>query len=141
MRLFHHDPKHDLITAVPGLERLRRGQVQQLEQLLDEIELPVGATLVREGELAREFLIVVEGNATVTIDGEPVGNVGAGAFVGEMALLGRRPRRSATVRALTPMRVLIGDARTLDAVLDVDPSVRLDVERTARQREERNNAA
>ena len=132
--------KQQHLRNVPGFGDLRRSQLRRLEMLFDELTVDAGQTLVRQGELPREFLVVLDGHATVERDGERIGEVGPGDFVGEMALLGARSRRSATVRATTPMTVMVADGRTLDAVLDVDDDVRRDVVRAAEQRAERNAA-
>lgn len=132
--------KQRLLRDLPVFADLRRSQLRALETLFDELHVPAGQTLVRQGELPREFLVVVAGNATVERDGRTIGNVGPGAFVGEMALLGPRTRRNATVTALTDMVILVADGRTLDAVLDVDTDLRTSVERVATQRAARNAA-
>lgn len=135
------DPKVALLSTLPAFSHLTNRQLRRLVPLLDELDVAEGSVLVHQGELPREFVVVVDGHATVERDGEPIGNVGPGAFVGEMALLERRSRRNATVRALSPMTVLVGDSRVLDAVLDVDAGVRQGVEATARHRAQRNTAA
>lgn len=134
------DPKVDRLAALPVFREVSRRRLRRLAALLDEIEVDAGDILVHQGELAREFVVVVSGNATVERDGEPIGNVGSGAFVGEMAVLDGRIRRNATVRAISPMVVLVGDARVFDAVLDIDPAVRRSVVAAARDRATLNAA-
>jgi CRP-like cAMP-binding protein len=58
--------------------------------------------------VGREVFVVVSGIADVSIDRRTVARVGPGEPIGEMALLESVPR-SATVTALTPMRVLVLD--------------------------------
>lgn len=77
--------------------------------------------LCRQGDFENEIYIVVEGEAEVTIDGDTVGRTHTGEIVGELAMLGNG-RRAATLRALTPMQVLVLDPREIDSVLAADPS-------------------
>lgn len=60
--------------------------------------------LIREGAVGAEAFLIVEGHADVVVAGKHVARVGPGEPVGEMALLDHSPR-SATVTAVTPMRV------------------------------------
>jgi len=49
-----------------------------------------------------------------------VARLGPGEFFGEMALLGRRNLRTATVTALTPMRLLVIDPRQFSTLLQME---------------------
>ena len=62
----------------------------------DEIDVPSGRTLTKQGEPGREFVVIVSGTAEVTKDGRRVNMLGAGDFLGEIALLSGGPR-TATV--------------------------------------------
>ncbi len=71
-----------------------------------------GNEIIREGEPALNFYIIVSGEVEVMrIDvdsGETrqIAVLGPGDFFGEMALIDQRPR-SATIRALTPLEVMV----------------------------------
>ena len=73
--------------------------------------------LATEGTPGEDFVIVVEGTASATSRGEEVGQIGPGSFFGELALLDGGPR-TATVRALTPMLVLVLDRSAFDELVD-----------------------
>ena len=87
-------------------------------------KLKKGATLVEQGEEGDELFLLFDGVVGVEIDGEPVTEVGPGAILGEMAIIGEG-KRTATLRAVTNCRVAVvpGDM--------VDQSA---LERVARQR-------
>ena len=74
--------------------------------MADEIDLPAGKVLIREGDRGREFFVVISGEVEVRRKGRKRATLGAGSFVGEMALPSKAPR-SATVTALTPLDVLV----------------------------------
>jgi Cyclic nucleotide-binding domain len=68
--------------------------------------LPAGRTLVRQGEPGDELFLLFDGVLRVESDGRPVAEVGPGAILGELALLGGG-RPTATLRAVTPCRVAV----------------------------------
>jgi hypothetical protein len=76
--------------------------------------LEAGETLVEQGEPGRDMFMLVEGLLDVEIDGETVARVGAGALLGELAVLGDG-RRKATLRAARPCRVAVLPAEALGA--------------------------
>jgi CRP-like cAMP-binding protein len=73
---------------------------------LQDILVPAGRVLMRQGTPGAEAFLVADGEAAVTVSGLTVGKVGKGDLVGEMALLDHSPR-SATVTADSPMRLLV----------------------------------
>ena len=86
------------------------------------VDVPAGKVLAREGDLGREFLVIVSGTVEVTRNGVRVGVLGPEDFFGEMALLGRRPR-SATVTALEPASILVLAVGAFMQVVSTMPSV------------------
>jgi CRP-like cAMP-binding protein len=68
--------------------------------------LPPGETLVEQGEPGLDMFLLLDGILDVEIDGKTVAQVGAGAFLGELAVLGVG-RRKATLRAARPCRVAV----------------------------------
>lgn len=110
------DPKIDLLRRVPALAAHADSQLADLAALVDELLLDSGHVLTQEGSTGREAFLIVEGEATVTIAGELVATVGAGQFVGETSLVEQQPG-TATVTAVTPMRVLVTDPRSFGTLL------------------------
>jgi CRP-like cAMP-binding protein len=68
--------------------------------------LASGETLVEQGDPGSEMFLLLDGSLDVEIDGETIAQVGSGAVVGELALLGDG-RRQATLRAARPSRVAV----------------------------------
>jgi CRP-like cAMP-binding protein len=98
--------KEAAIRSVPLFAKCSKGEVELIAKLADEIDLPAGRTLMREGETGKEFFIIVEGTAEVRRGDELVATLGPGGFCGEIALVQRVPR-TATVTATTPIDVLV----------------------------------
>jgi hypothetical protein len=68
--------------------------------------LRIGETLVEQGEPGAEMYLLVDGALNVEVDGAVVAEVGPGALVGDLAILGDG-RRTATLRAVRACRVAL----------------------------------
>jgi hypothetical protein len=75
--------------------------------------LKEGEVLAKQGDPGDELFLVLDGILDVVVDGNKVGDLGPGAVVGERAILESSPR-TATLTALTPVRVASAPANTVD---------------------------
>ena len=121
MRL-HKDRKVELLRGVPLFAGCSKAELQQIAALADELDLAEGATLIREGERGREFLVVVEGTVRVTRGGKKLRDLGSGDFIGEIALVSDVPR-TATVGATSPVRLLVITDRAFRNLLEQVPAI------------------
>ncbi len=121
MRL-HRDAKIDLLSAVPLFATCSKAELQKIASLADELDLGEGATLIREGERGREFIVVAEGSVRVTRNGKHLRDLGSGDFIGEIALVADVPR-TATVTATSAVRLLVVTDRAFRALLEEMPSL------------------
>jgi CRP-like cAMP-binding protein len=110
------DPMIDVLNAVPALSILSDRALGRLVPFIDQADVTAGQVITREGVIARQAFIVVAGRATVFVDGESVATIGPGEFVGEMGMLDHQPS-SATVRADTPMRLLVIGPRAFPTLI------------------------
>lgn len=94
----------ELLARVPLFAGLSKKELAEISGLATRLEVPAGKELTRQGAQGREFVVILDGEAEVLIDGETVTTLHAGDFAGEMALLEKRPR-TATVVATTPVSV------------------------------------
>jgi voltage-gated potassium channel len=138
--LLRADTRVDLIRGLPLFEHCSKRDLRRIAALAVERELRAGTELIREGEPAGEFYVVVEGEVEVRRRGRRVTRLGAGSFVGEIALLSRSPR-TATVVAASPLRVLVISGRDFVALLDALPELWLKVARTLADRVDADEAA
>src|SRR4029078_7662073 len=90
--MLHEDAKTELLRNVPLFAGCSKAELQQVAQLADELDLAEGATLIREGERGREVIVVADGTVKVTRSGKALRELGAGDFIGEIALVVDRPR-------------------------------------------------
>ena len=98
------DPKR--LREIPFFARLGKRELEQVGAWTDEVEIPAGRVLGREGSVAYEFFVIEEGSVEVTVDGKHLAELGPGDFFGEIGLL-ESERRTATVKATTPLRVIV----------------------------------
>ena len=77
-----------------------------LARLCDVVELEPGQVLTEEDGVGKELFLIVEGTADVEVHGQTAATAGPGQLIGEMAML-EGQRRTATVRARTPMTVVV----------------------------------
>ena len=101
-----HDGKTEAMRAVPLFARLSKHELGEVAGLADEIDLPEGYVLMREGDRGREFVVLLEGEAAVERGGKQLRTLGAGDFLGEIALVSRVPR-TATVTTTSPVKALV----------------------------------
>src|SRR5688500_12545655 len=95
------------VTAVESeLERELSWALLRSGDKIPRRRLEAGETLVEQGELGRDVYLLLDGAFDVEVDGEPVGQVGPGAIVGERAVV-EGGERTATLRAVTPARVAV----------------------------------
>jgi CRP-like cAMP-binding protein len=117
MRHVHSDERIELLRAVWLFERCTKKELGALARLATPVAVEEGRVLAEEGAAGREFVVVVDGVASATSGGEEVGKVGPGSFFGELALLDGGPR-TATVRAETPMLVLVLNRSEFNTLVD-----------------------
>jgi len=104
------------LKRVPFFSGMSKRELAAIGQQTDEVNVPAGEVLAREGDFGDAFFMIDEGTAEVTRGGEHVAELGPGDFFGEMALLDE-DRRNATVTAKTPMSLIVmtrSSFRTLD---------------------------
>ena len=114
--------KNEALSDVILFSGCDRKEIDQIASLATEVQIPSGTVLAREGELGREFYVILDGKATVGIAGKEVASLGPGDFFGEMALLDQGPR-VATVTATEDMEVAVLDPREFVTLLDEHPAV------------------
>jgi CRP/FNR family transcriptional regulator, cyclic AMP receptor protein len=110
------------LRSIPLFESLTSEERRAIAPHADEVEVPEGTELVRQGEFAYEFFVIEEGTAEVKRDGEHVAELGPGDFLGEMGIVGKVVR-NATVVTTAPARVVVMTEQALRSMARTNPSV------------------
>jgi CRP/FNR family cyclic AMP-dependent transcriptional regulator len=117
-----NNAKMDLLKRVPLFAGCSKKELEALALVADEIDLREGAALTREGQPGREFFVLIDGTVEVMQNSETIGQLGAGDWFGEIALL-TKASRTATVTAISPVRVLVVTDRAFRQVVEATPSI------------------
>lgn len=116
----------EALRHVDFLSVLTDGQIETLARDSHERPYAAGEVIIRAGEPGDELFIVQRGEVAVVLrDGErelEVSRLGSGSFFGEMSVMTGQPR-NATVRALTPVLLLVVDKHAMKEVLAASPEL------------------
>lgn len=120
------DEKLDLLHSVPLFAGLDRRHLERLGMLTEEVDVPAGKVLIRQGEQGDDMMIIVSGEVGVERNGARLNQLGPGDFFGEIALVVGGPR-TATVTAEAPSRLLVINHRDFHTLMDEFPEVAVQV--------------
>jgi CRP-like cAMP-binding protein len=112
----------ELLSRLPLFSPCTAPELRRIASLTDEIDVPEGKVLTRQGDPGSECFVIAEGEAKATMRGRGTAKLGPGSFFGEMSLLDQGPR-SATVTAETDMRLLVLGSREFSSLVAEVPSV------------------
>ena len=115
----------EFLRTVGPLARFSDDEVAPLAAAMRERRLRAGHVLAREGARGTEMYFIKDGTLAIVkgVTGgieQVVARIGAGEFVGEMALFDRRPR-SATIRAETDAELLVLDRNAVAVLVNLNP--------------------
>jgi CRP-like cAMP-binding protein len=116
------DAKLERIARVPLFAHCSKRELAQIGTLADEVELPAGTIVVREGLHGQEFFVLASGTVEVTKEGKVVATLGPGDWFGEISLLHNAPR-NATVTATTAIEALVVSHRDFSSLLATSPEI------------------
>jgi CRP-like cAMP-binding protein len=111
----------DQLRKVPFFEDLTPEDLDRVTKIGERRSFGAGEAIVAREDRGQELYVIMSGRARVEAGGR-THELGPGAFFGEMALLGRRPR-SATVTAVEPVEALVLEAMYFKPFLIKNPSV------------------
>ena len=114
------------LASVPLFATCTRSDLKILARHVQEVSVPAGVDLVKEGDRGDAFYIVISGTARVSSGNgrkaHAVADLGPGDSFGELAVLDPAPR-NATVTADTDLVVGVLGARVFRAVIRDVPSL------------------
>jgi CRP/FNR family transcriptional regulator, cyclic AMP receptor protein len=121
-RIMAVDHKIEVLETVGLFAGCTKKELQTIGRLCTPMSVDDGFVLTTQGGPGGECFVIGAGEATVTIDGRAVAEVGPGEPVGEMSLLDGG-RRTATVTATTPMSVYVLSRAEFTSLLAQNPTI------------------
>lgn len=112
----------DHLQKIELFSELSKKELQSVSRLMTSVNIKAGKDLMVEGDPGKEFLVILEGEATVRRSGRVLAKVGSGDFLGELAVIAGVPR-TATVTADTEMVVSVLNRREFGGLLDQQPKL------------------
>jgi len=121
------------LRSVALFDSLPDAARRAVAQHADEIDVPEGKELARQGDFAYEFFVIEDGTAEVLRDGEHVAELGPGDFLGEMGIIGKVVR-NATVVTTSPARVIVMTSQAFRSMAQSNPDVAGRIEAAVEER-------
>jgi CRP-like cAMP-binding protein len=112
----------EFLRAVPLFSSCSGSELRSIAQLGTPVGAAEGDYLTRQGEAGREFFLVLDGVASCRVRKKEVRRFREGSYFGELALL-HGGVRGADVVAISPMEVLVFDAREFRSMLAMTPNI------------------
>jgi CRP/FNR family transcriptional regulator, cyclic AMP receptor protein len=125
--------KVELLKRTALFAECTKAELIEVALSSDEREATEGESLMEEGRRGREFFVLVEGAVTVRRGGRKLADLGPGDWFGEIAILTYKPR-TATVTAISPVRLLVISDRAFRRVVETTPRIALNVLRSVAAR-------
>jgi CRP-like cAMP-binding protein len=114
--------KVEILRAVPLFADLDERSIQAVAMFAHEVSFKANDALMLEGEPGDAFYVIVDGTVRVEHGDHTVRSMTAGGFLGEIALIDRRPR-TATVTCVTEVHTLAIRAHEFERLLETLPAV------------------
>ena len=98
----------DVLAGVPLFSMLPKKEVGKLARRANELTVPAGTVVTDVDRAGVAFGVIVDGQAAVSVHGQPVRLLGPGDYFGEMSLIDESFRyRSAKITAETELHCLM----------------------------------
>jgi len=117
--------REELVDALAGFTLfgdLTRPQLTGVVHLFEDVTFAEGERVLRQGLTGSGFFVILDGEASIVVDGQERARLGRGEFFGEASiLLGEPP--SADVVALRPLQCLVLPGPQVEGFLVGHPKV------------------
>jgi len=127
------DSDRALLRRAPLFAELSEDDLDGVTSSAEPVELTPGQVLATQGEPGDALFVIVSGELQIVkrsgTSDVPIAVVGPGEIVGEMSIFEAQPR-NASVRAMTPTRVIRIERDQILAILNTRPSATLSMLRT-----------
>jgi CRP-like cAMP-binding protein len=115
IRASRRSSKLDELRRIRLFDNLPRRDLELIAANLDEVTVPAGETLVRQGHHNDAFWIILEGEAAYKVRAGGSRTLGPGDFFGVTSMLDGKPAVG-TIKTTTRMRALVASAAQFRAL-------------------------
>ncbi len=127
------------LGQLPLFASLPPEELQQLEDSMRKVVYAPGEVLFHEGDPGDRLYLILDGQLEVIkAMGQPHERIlavrGLGDFIGEMSLLYQGGKRSASVRTIERVRVMVMSRQDFDMLLDRQPGLAVEIMRSMSER-------
>ncbi|HUQ44051.1 MAG TPA: cyclic nucleotide-binding domain-containing protein [Candidatus Limnocylindria bacterium] len=116
------DDKLQVLRGVPLFADLDDRSLQAVAVLAREVSFKAGDAVMLEGEPGDDFYVILDGTIRIEHGDRTIRSMTTGGFLGEIALVDRRPR-SATATAVSDLRLLEIRSHEFERLLETLPEV------------------
>ena len=127
------DDKTTVIARLPIFSTLDPRSTEAVAALARSVSKPAGAVVMREGEPADSFYVIVTGTVRIERAGAFVRSMSDGGFLGEIALT-HESKRTATATSTTDCELVEFGAWEFSRLMATFPDVRARVDAAAARR-------
>ena len=127
------DPKLDLLRGVPLFGSCDSMGLEHIIALFEEVDVPDGYVIAREGLREGQFAIIVDGTVRLERGGKEFQRIGPGQYLGEMALIDDGPRTASAVSE-GPVKLLVMGPREFQTLVNDNASIRASIFETLARR-------
>ena len=114
------DHKIAALARVPLFEHLTKKELAFVEQEGDEVDIPAGKVLIREGRSGDTFYVILQGEAEVAIGGKPRRILKEGDFFGEISMIDRGVGTATVTTTKASRMFVMSHAQFRDAIKGSD---------------------
>jgi CRP-like cAMP-binding protein len=115
----------ETLKNVPLFSGLAKSDLERLAKVVVPRSYGKGEAIVKEGEQAVAFYVIVKGKVDIKKGEETINTLGAGDPFGEMALLDGHPRATSVIASEDGTECLVMTRWDFTAELNTDPSIAL----------------
>jgi CRP/FNR family transcriptional regulator, cyclic AMP receptor protein len=121
------------LRQVPLFERIPSAELVRLAEVTEEMVVPRGGVVFREGDFGEELFVIADGRVRIVLNGRTLATLDKSDYFGEMSLLDGEPR-SAGAEADTDVLLLRISQKDFHQILRRHFDASLAVIRTLSQR-------
>ena len=127
------DRKLELLRSVPLFASQGERGIDEISRLVKVVDVPAGRQITTEGDPGREFFVIANGSVSIERQGQHLRTLGAGDFLGEIALIDGGPR-TATATTETDAQLLVIAQTDFGVLLERFPEIQSTVLRALTER-------